>query len=91
MASLTIRNIDDTVKERLRVRAALHGHSMEEEARVILKTAVEGITGVALWQLSRDLFGGNSGDAPPLPPRNGDRAAPDFGGLGYGDETTGAE
>ena len=33
MASITIRNLDDDVKARLRVRAAGRGHSMEEEAR----------------------------------------------------------
>ncbi|GAB1580716.1 bifunctional phosphopantothenoylcysteine decarboxylase/phosphopantothenate--cysteine ligase CoaBC [Phyllobacterium phragmitis] len=36
MASITIRNLDDTVKERLRLRAARNGRSMEEEARLIL-------------------------------------------------------
>ena len=40
MASLTIRNIGDDVKQRLRIQAAEHGHSMEEEARVILRTAL---------------------------------------------------
>ena len=39
MASLTIRNLDDTTKERLRVRAARHRRSMEEEVRVILDAA----------------------------------------------------
>jgi antitoxin FitA len=37
MASLTIRRLDDSVKARLRVRAAQHGRSMEEEARQILR------------------------------------------------------
>lgn len=37
MASITIRNIDKSLKERLRVRAAQHGRSMEEEVRTILK------------------------------------------------------
>jgi plasmid stability protein len=32
MASITIRNLDDRVKTRLRMRAAEHGRSMEEEA-----------------------------------------------------------
>jgi plasmid stability protein len=36
MGSLTIRRLDDSVKARLRVRAAQHGRSMEEEARQIL-------------------------------------------------------
>lgn len=39
MATLTIRNLDDTVRDRLRVRAAQHGVSMEEEARRILRAA----------------------------------------------------
>lgn len=36
MASITIRNLEDEIKQRLRVRAAEHGRSMEEEARDIL-------------------------------------------------------
>lgn len=41
MASITIRKLDDQVKLKLRFRAALHGHSMEEEAREILSSGVE--------------------------------------------------
>ncbi len=44
MASITIRNLDDGLKRRLRVRAAEHGRSMEEEAREILRQAVGGVT-----------------------------------------------
>jgi antitoxin FitA len=40
MATLTIRNVDAAVKERLRLRAARHGRSMEAEARRILSEAV---------------------------------------------------
>jgi plasmid stability protein len=40
MASITIRRLDDGVKAKLRVRAANHGRSMEEEAREILKAGV---------------------------------------------------
>ncbi len=40
MASLTIRNVDADLKARLRVRAATHGQSMEEEARQILRGAL---------------------------------------------------
>ena len=40
MASITIRNLDDDVKTRLRVRAASNGRSMEEETRLILRQAV---------------------------------------------------
>jgi antitoxin FitA len=42
MATLTIRNVDAAVKERLRLRAARHGRSMEAEARIILSEAVAG-------------------------------------------------
>jgi len=41
MASITIRNLDDEVKTRLRLQAAGHGRSMEEEARSIIREAVE--------------------------------------------------
>ena len=40
MASITIRNLDEGVKSAIRVRAAEHGNSMEEEARLILTDAV---------------------------------------------------
>lgn len=40
MASITIRRLDESVKARLRVRAAHHGRSMEEEARAILGLAL---------------------------------------------------
>ena len=81
MASLTIRNIDDDMKERLRVRAAQHGHSMEEEARIILRRAVGGITGPALWDLSRKLFKGEKGVELDLPARSGDRDTPSLDGA----------
>ncbi|WP_217127112.1 FitA-like ribbon-helix-helix domain-containing protein [Hydrogenophilus thiooxidans] len=40
MAALTIRNVDDAIKQALRIRAAQHGVSMEEEARRILREAL---------------------------------------------------
>jgi plasmid stability protein len=40
MATLTIRQLDEKTKIRLRVRAAHHGRSMEEEAREILRSAL---------------------------------------------------
>jgi plasmid stability protein len=43
MASITIRNLDDDVKERLRLVAARHGISMEEEVRRILKNALQSV------------------------------------------------
>ena len=40
MASITIRNLDDRTKSRLRVRAAHNSRSMEDEARTILRKAL---------------------------------------------------
>jgi len=40
MATLTIRNFDEELKARLRIEAASHGHSMEEEVRLILRRAL---------------------------------------------------
>ena len=41
MASITIRRLDETLKARLRVKAAHHGRSMEEEAREILRNGLQ--------------------------------------------------
>ena len=40
MASMTIRDMDERLKARLRIQAAYHGRSMEDEARDILRTAL---------------------------------------------------
>jgi plasmid stability protein len=40
MSAITIRNLDDGLKRRLRLRAAEHNRSMEEEARDILRCAL---------------------------------------------------
>ena len=40
MASITIRNLDEAVKRKLRLRAAHRNRSMEDEARDILRTAL---------------------------------------------------
>lgn len=39
MASITIRNLEDDTKHRMKLRAALHGRSMEEEVRDVLRRA----------------------------------------------------
>jgi plasmid stability protein len=40
MASITIRDLDERTKSRLRIRAAHHSRSMEDEARTILRNAL---------------------------------------------------
>ena len=60
LASLMIRNLKDDVKEKLRVRAAANGHSMEAEARAVLEAAVaEGAEGK---RSLGDIFDAHFGD-----------------------------
>ena len=80
MASITIRNLDDGVKARLRVRAAEHHRSMEEEVRIILRDTVNGEpTGPRdLVKFTRECFGPLGGVELELPPRGPMREPPDF-------------
>lgn len=72
MASITIRNLDDGLKRRLRIRAAEHGRSMEEEAREILRNVVGDVTpptDLAAAIRARVVgFGGADLDLPPREP-----------------------
>ncbi len=72
MASLTIRKLDDPLKARLRIRAATHGHSMEEEAREILRAALgrEPAGPQNLAEAIRACFERSGGVDLQLPPRD---------------------
>ncbi len=77
MASITIRNLDDNVKTRLRVRAAANHRSMEEEARIILREAVGRKTDPRnLADIARSHFGPDNGVDLELPPRGPGREPP---------------
>ena len=81
MASITIRNLDDRIKARLRVRAAQHGRSMEEEARDVLRNALakdEPPTENLLVKIRRR-FATVGPVELPIPPREPIREPPDFG------------
>ena len=70
MASVTIRNIDERLKAKLRIQASKHGRSMEDEARDILRTAlsVEPSRAKGLVEVIRarvETFGGVELDIPP--------------------------
>lgn len=77
MANITIRNLDDDIRNRLRVRAAGNGHSMEEEVRQILRKAV-GRAGRSrdLTSIIRSHFGPKNGVDLELPPRESGREPP---------------
>lgn len=79
MATITIRNLEDDVKTRLRVRAAGHGHSMEEEVRRILRKAVgRRENSRDLLSIVRSHFGPANGVDLELPPREPAREPPSF-------------
>jgi len=79
MASITIRNLDDDVKKRLRVRAAENHRSMEEEARLILRDAVGRKPGAQnLAAAIRARIAPLGGADLELPPRGPNRAPPAF-------------
>lgn len=67
MASLSVRKLDDDTLARLRIRAAKHGVSMEEEARRILKDAVSAPD--QLGDLALRIFGPKHGVDLQLPER----------------------
>jgi antitoxin FitA len=80
-SSITIRNLDPAIKERLRVRAAEHGHSMEAEARLILQTTLKGPARAPasnLYDRIRALVEPLGGIDLELPPREPARDPPTF-------------
>ncbi|HEV2241968.1 MAG TPA: toxin-antitoxin system [Streptosporangiaceae bacterium] len=79
MAALNIRNLDETVKWRLQMRAARHGRSMEAEARAILAEAVrEPADSAGLFTALLDRFGVLGGVDLELPGRQEPARAADF-------------
>lgn len=81
MAVMTIRNIDDAIKKRLRVRAAVNGRSMEDEARDILRSALstDEPRSRNLAQAIRQRFAALGGVELPDTRREAIRRPPDFG------------
>ena len=73
VATLTIRNLDDAVRDRLRQRAAERGHSMEEEVRQILRQVVKpadtAATSEGLGSRIHNHFAQLGGDESTLPSR----------------------
>lgn len=80
MATMTIRKLDPELKARLRVRAAQHGRSMEEEARDILRAALSGEStrGESLFAFIRDQVEPLGGVDLELPSREPIKAPPTF-------------
>ena len=80
MASITIMNLDEGVKRRLRVRAAENGSSMEEEVRHILRLSVgEASQPKDLGKAIHARFATLGGIELELPERDPMRPLPEFG------------
>ena len=82
MASITIRNLDDSIKAKLRLQAAKHGLSMEQEAREILRNSLSpssGIEGeISFVERIRRRFATYEIEELTIPARDLHRAAPNF-------------
>lgn len=78
MSSLTVRNLDESVKNSLRVRAARHGWSMEQEVRQILQKVVapEQAGQVSFAERVNSRFAGLQVDSLPIPARRIARTPP---------------
>jgi plasmid stability protein len=80
MASIIIRNLEESLKGKLRVRAAQHGRSMEEEARHILRLSLarESAAPANLFDAMRKRIAAFGGIDLKLPERGPMRAPPNF-------------
>ena len=79
MASLTIRNLDDNLKARLRLRAAQHSRSMEAEVRNILyQTLMPPPEEKDFVSLIRKRFESVYTDSLPIPARQEARNPPEM-------------
>lgn len=81
MATLTIRDLDETLKRSLRVRAASRNRSMEEEARQILRAALHQapVPNVDLASRIRARFASLGDVQLPVAEREPVRPPPNFG------------
>ncbi len=80
MATITVRNLEEGLKRRLRIRAAVHGKSMEEEVRDILRAALEQepVPEKGLGSRIRARFAPLGDFELELPPRESIREPPQF-------------
>lgn len=77
MSTITIRNLDDQTKRRLRERAAANGRSMEEEARIALRSHVAAVPSGNVYDTIRKRFEPVLGTDLPRLPRGRLRKLPD--------------
>lgn len=81
MSSITVRNVDDSIKASLRLRAARHGWSMEQEVRHILQQtlAAETAEPISFAERINRRFKGLAAADLPIPARHPPRTRPQWG------------
>ena len=83
MSTLTIRNIEPAIKDKLRLSAAAHGRSMEEEVRTILRNVLaQPATSGGLGSRVHERFAVLGGLEMQLPPRSEQARGASFGSGG---------
>ena len=89
MATITVRDLDEATRDKLRVRAARNGRSMEAEVREILTYAVaaeaaeSGGLGTRIHAMFADI-GGAADLVASIPPRTGSLGESDVAERGPG-------
>lgn len=80
MSSLTVRNLDEAVKNSLRLRAARHGWSMEQEVRKILQQTVapEQVQATSFAERINSRFAGLNAESLPILARQAAKTPPAF-------------
>lgn len=80
MSSITIRNLDESIKTSLRLRAARHGWSMEQEVRTILQQTVapEPAVSMSFAERIQQRFAGLHAEEITIPARQKVRPPPDL-------------
>ena len=83
MSSITVRNLDESVKTSLRLRAARHGWSMEQEVRQILQQTVapEQAAQISFADCLNRRFANLNAESLPIPARQISRTPPAFDQL----------
>ena len=79
MASITIRNLDESLKSKLRLQSAQHGCSMEAEVRNILRQVLMSSTAPSDFaDRIHQRFAGLNVDSLPIPERQAVRTPPEM-------------
>ena len=79
MASITIRNLDESLKSKLRLQSAQHGCSMEAEVRNILRQVLMSSTAPSdFTDRIHQRFAGMHVDSLPIPERQAVRTPPEM-------------